>query len=290
MNNVFFGSEGITITSANHLANLAKESVRQLEQELRDFSFVDEKISLLITSTQARQTKIGLQKVDDIEPKLRRIGHMNAFIAWAREAIKEKEEQTELLRLGGFDAWHKKIYGDVPELPRKQSKDYKQEVLNEMSIKDLNEYYQLEAEVAVIGKFIHPNGPYSVAREDLLKKMSNPISTTLSGSDTIVREYSPSIGLVEVDGLFFQLQSKHRELNAQLNQIKYAIDQKVLEKDMADRSKYESELNEFIKQRDLRMNEFEKFKTSELERIKKLKVVIPDAHKEVFEYLKELGK
>ena len=79
-------------------------------------------------------------------------------------------------------------------------------------------------------------------------------------------------------------------MNAQLNQIKYSIDQKVLEKDMADRSKYESELNEFIKQRDLRMNEFEKFKTSELERIKKLKVVIPDAHKEVFEYLKELGK
>ena len=290
MNNVFFNSEGITITAINHLANLAKESVKQLEQELKAFSFVEEYISLLVSHNTPRKSKSAISDISSVELKLKKIGEMNAFIAWAREAIKEKDQQTSELKLKDFNVWHAENYKDPLEFPVGSSKNHKQDIFNEMSVKDLNEYYQLEAEVAVIGKFIHPSGAYSSAREDLFQKINNPVTTVLSGSDTIIREYHPVMELSDVDNLFFQLQSKHRALNAQLNQIKYNIDQKVLEREMADRTKFEAELNECMKKRDSRLNEFEKYKASELERIKKLKVVIPDALKETYEYLKELGK
>ena len=39
---VYFSDNGLTTTSANHLANKAKEYVAQLESELKNISFVKE--------------------------------------------------------------------------------------------------------------------------------------------------------------------------------------------------------------------------------------------------------
>lgn len=41
MNTVFFGKEGITMTSANHLCNLAKERIETLSAEWQNVHFVD---------------------------------------------------------------------------------------------------------------------------------------------------------------------------------------------------------------------------------------------------------
>lgn len=291
MNNVFFSDKGLTITSVNHLANLAKESVRQLEQELSSYSFINEDIKLLVNPDSVTRTKIGVTSVSEVSEKLDKIGKMNSFIAWAREAIKEKENQTNSFVYKGFVSWQNAKYGEGTwKMPTEPDVDYKSEIINQMTVKELNEMYSLEAEVAAIGKFIHPNGAYSKARNELLSKINNPVSTHLNGSDTIVKEYTQSISLEEVDETFFKLQTKHRVLNAKLNQIKYNIDQKALELEQAAKSKYESELNAYHQLTNERQLEFEKYKKSELERIKKLKVVIPESLVEISEYLKKLGE
>lgn len=291
MNNVFFSDKGLTITSVNHLANLAKESVRQVEQELKSYSFVNESIKLLVNPSSITLTKVGITSVDDVSTKLEAIGKMNSFIAWAREAIKEKENQTEIFKNKTFTSWYAENYKeDVDRATYFNNVDYKSEIINQMTVKELNEMYSLEASVAVIGKFIHPNGVYSTAREDLLTKLNNPVIPYVNGSETIIKEYTPSIELKDVDETFFKLQSEHRTLNARLNQIKYNIDQKALELERIARSKYESELTAYHQRINERQVEFEEYKTLELERIKKLKVVVPESLQEIVDYLKRLGE
>lgn len=291
MNNVFFSDKGLTITSVNHLANLAKESVRQVEQELKSYSFVNESIKLLVNPSSITLTKVGITSVDDVSTKLEAIGKMNSFIAWAREAIKEKENQTEIFKNKTFTSWYAENYKeDVDRATYFTNVDYKSEIINQMTVKELNEMYSLEANVAVIGKFIHPNGVYSNAREDLLTKLNNPVIPYVNGSETIIKEYTPSIELKDVDETFFKLQSEHRTLNARLNQIKYNIDQKALELERIARSKYESELTAYHQRINERQVEFEEYKTLELERIKKLKVVVPESLQEIVDYLKRLGE
>lgn len=292
MNNVFFSDKGLTITSVNHLANLAKESVRQVEQELKSYSFVNESIKLLVNPSSVTKTKIGITSVDDVSTKLEAIGKMNSFIAWAREAIKEKENQTEIFKNKMFTSWYAENYKEDIDRATyfNPDVDYKSEIINQMTVKELNEMYSLEANVAVIGKFIHPNGVYSNAREDLLTKLNNPVIPYVNGSETIIKEYTPSIELKDVDETFFKLQSEHRTLNARLNQIKYNIDQKALELERIARSKYESELTAYHQRINERQVEFEEYKTLELERIKKLKVVVPESLQEIVDYLKRLGE
>ena len=59
MKKVFFGERGITATSANHLANIAKESVKQLENKLNAINFVNQDVSLLAGGNKM-SIKIGL--------------------------------------------------------------------------------------------------------------------------------------------------------------------------------------------------------------------------------------
>ena len=51
----FFGENGITSTSANHVANLAKEMVRSYQEKLAAVTFYDETIGLI---GNREQTKI----------------------------------------------------------------------------------------------------------------------------------------------------------------------------------------------------------------------------------------
>ena len=71
MNNVFFSDKGLTITSVNHLANLAKESVKQLEQELKAFSFVEEYISLLVSHNTPRKSKSAISDINSNQNKIK---------------------------------------------------------------------------------------------------------------------------------------------------------------------------------------------------------------------------
>ncbi len=44
---VFFGVDGITSTSANHIANLAKEYIRGIERELNKMQFYKSAVTLI---------------------------------------------------------------------------------------------------------------------------------------------------------------------------------------------------------------------------------------------------
>lgn len=89
---IYFGDVGMTSASANHVANMAKESIREIQNDLDAVTFYNATVCLL-SGGQPQQCAIGSkrQDLDDVQQSLLAIGEANALIAWLREAIKARE-------------------------------------------------------------------------------------------------------------------------------------------------------------------------------------------------------
>ena len=87
---IFFGEQGLTQTSANHIANLAKETIAQYESTFNGLSFIDVEAQLIGTNTKNTLNK-GVQSIESFENTLMIIAKYKSLIAWFREAIKARE-------------------------------------------------------------------------------------------------------------------------------------------------------------------------------------------------------
>lgn len=96
-----------------------------------------------------------------------------------------------------------------------------QEYYASLPIKERNRYYQLETEAAVIGKYIHPDGVLSDERKKLKDRIQHPHQVDGKCRDALIYTYEPSVSAEDVDNTFYELQKKHREVQAQLNSMKH---------------------------------------------------------------------
>ncbi|MBR1556709.1 MAG: hypothetical protein IJ647_02940 [Prevotella sp.] len=276
VNEVFFGEHGLTSTSANHLANIAQEKIVSNEAKLKNLNFVTATVD--IVGSPANSGKVINRGYDEaqlseVHGLLSEIADMNAFCAWIREAIKAKESELNNATVKSFEEWMKEN-----ELENKRP-DYEEvsadDIMAEMTVKERNEYFRLEAVAATIGKYIHKDGVYSVAREELHNRLMKPYSTEGTGKQTLIYSYTPSIDQQKVEDLFFELQKWHRSNEQKLNRIKYNIRRKVAKQNLEKSQKYRGEMEEYnICLRELN-TKFREWKIKECERLSQLKIVIP---------------
>ena len=116
--NIYFGDAGMTSTSANHVANMAKESVRHLMNELDGVSFYSTKVGLL-SGGEPKQSRVGNtpDQLDNTLYKLNIIGEAHALIAWLREAIKARERLLAEVKDMTLAGYCKTVLGGV-EVPK----------------------------------------------------------------------------------------------------------------------------------------------------------------------------
>ena len=152
MKKVFFGERGITATSANHLANIAKEHVKQLEDKINAINFINQDISLLAGGNR-RIIKVGINKeaFDSLSESLYKTANIKSFIAWVREAIKAKDNLAAELHKTAVETYVEKTGRTKLSFPIRESYVTEEDIKAEMSIKDLNEYLTLETIAAQIG-------------------------------------------------------------------------------------------------------------------------------------------
>lgn len=285
-NNVFFGEKGLTSTSANFIANQAKEFVQTIQEELDGITFLDCDVCLIGRKTTP--VVKGVKTLDDIKEKLETIGLAKSLIAWLREAIKARESLKE--DLPDYDIWREK-YGQtdvkVPDPCVEMSED---EVLAAWNIKDRNRYLYLEAKAAVYGKYIHPDGAFGRARKELKTHLTRPVDCSLDGINTLLRSYTPSISAEKVDAKFFELQSIWRKYQAELNAYKHLI--KTTISDDIDKKMLEckNETEAFYAQEEKNRHEYKQFINSENKRISKLKILIPNELQSIYETINGLNE
>ena len=112
-NKQFFSDKGITSSSANHLANIAKETAEQIKSELNNINFLKTTVSLLGSKDpQLIKDGISNEDLETIQDKLQVVIEANAFIAWVREAIKAKDDEITAIKSMSVESY----YSDVLQL------------------------------------------------------------------------------------------------------------------------------------------------------------------------------
>ena len=105
---IFFTADGkgLTSTSANHIANLAKEMIRNILTSLDEMTFYSTNVSL-ISGNKPHTLNQGITDTDvmTVIDKLHEVSAAKSLIAWLREAIKARErllDETRDLSLEQF--------------------------------------------------------------------------------------------------------------------------------------------------------------------------------------------
>jgi hypothetical protein len=220
------------------------------------------------------------------------IASLKSLIAWLREAIKARKELTAELQAYSLARYCEDNGIELPTAP--DETDYQpmteDDYYGSLSIKERNAFYQLETKCATLGVFIHGGGSLSEARKRFNTVVNEPTIVHENGRDTVITVREPSVTRDEVEGLFFNLQAKHREVQAALNSIKHKCEVALEQDAIAKRTAYKEAYSEFshkLQELNIALSLWKKGQTVELE---KLKIVIPDSLKPIYDKVSSLGK
>lgn len=278
---IFFGDNGLTSTSANFNANLAKEMYAGIEAELDHLHFYSTTVGL-ISGGQNRIIRNGVSSLDDIEQKLKDVAQLKSLIAWLREAIAARDRLIAEAKSSEFGI-------EIIPTPEREDSLTVDDVVGAMSIKERNRYYQLETFCSTIGKFIHQEGVFNTERNKLHDVVVAPYSTYGEGANMVVYTYAPTITPEEVDNKFAYLQQLYRENQAQLNSIKHQIETVVIKDATEKNERYRVAYEEYRRQDHARSIEIQNKRNAEVQRISNLKIIIPDSLKPIFEKVQSYG-
>ena len=285
---IYLSEKGITSTSANFLANLAKEVIRDLEKKLKKLKLYDTHVELINGEKKTLQ-KLNVD-LDMLEPMLNKISSMYAFCAWVREAIKAKEALVEKVNNYNIFSYGRDYDVEIPKRPNDPKEVTVQDIIDEMSIKERNRYLTIETFAATFGKYIHPDGEIASAREDFQEKVAEPTTIYGSGRDMVIYTYDSTNTIDDVENTFIALQAKQREYEKQLNALKFKIKEEVNKRNSQLRTEFQNAYTDFRSQWAILTSQAEKEKIRLQEEISKLKICIPDALQETYEFLETLVK
>lgn len=288
---IFFGAEGLTTTSANHIANLAKEAYQSLESKLNSAVFYTTEIGIL-GSSASNTLKEGIEQefLDELEGNLMQVASYKSLIAWLREAIKAKERLiSEAQKLTDVEV-AKILNITLPDMPVRYPRLNEDEVVATWGIKQRNRYYYLDTVCSTIGKYIHPNMGFSNAKEDLIKILSERHKAQGNGRDTIIYSYTPTVRLKDVEHTFFALQEKYRGYQAELNSMKHQIEVAIQDDEREKTLKEEDETKQYKVECNAIFPQLSKYKNDTIKAMQSLKIVIPDSLKGIYSTISEMGK
>lgn len=288
---VFFTENGLTSTSANHVANLAKELIQDEELELSNVRLVNCSVSIIGSSEKTQICK-GMEDgwFSFFTEFVNGVSEAKSLIAWLREAIKAKEQMLSDVDNTDIETWAEENGIALPERPVKRNVPTREERIALLDIKERNRIFKLETEAAVIGKCIHPNGRFAAARKELHDRLSAPIEIKGEGRDALVYTYEPSCDFNKVDNTFFELQKWHREAQAELNGMLFKIDEQVRNDEIAANSEYIEARKSYEREYDTIRTKFKLWKDEECKKISSLKIAIPNDLAKIYERVNKLGK
>lgn len=290
-NSVFFSENGLTSTSANHIANLAKEYVQDIESRLANIKLYKSEVALIGTEAMNLLSNgwddEALAKVGQ---DLTTITAAKSLIAWLREAIKARSKAISEAEEVTIDEWAAELGITLPVKPIKKAPICQEDIIDEMNIKERNRIFMLQTKAATFGKYVHPDGNFARARKDLLKKQSEQNTIEGSGRDALLYHYTPTCEVDNVEAVFFAIQRAHRETQAELNAILHDIDEKVRAQNQAAESEYYQALSNYQVELEKYQSKFKYDKAEILKRLAALKIVIPNDLHIIYETISKLGK
>ena len=275
--NNMLGKDGLTITSANHLANIAKEMYEALVSKLESLRFYSRDYMLAIAGKTFRvENESEKSELETLSFGLKEIGALKSLIAYLREGIKSKnqmgsdaafeEHVEELIKSGRKDL----------EKPSARKEVTFDEELAKLTAEQKARYYTLEAKCATIGSFIHPDGAFAKARKEFFEHTKDPIKVVGKGQEAEINTFSSSFTAEQIDSVFFELQKEYRTIQAEFNKLKAEVDERVAEANKQVANDTLTAMKLWVDTRKVERTQYDS-------EVKALKIVIPQNLREVYE-------
>lgn len=295
-------TDGITMTSATHLCNVAGEKADEILEKYQNLGFVN------VTAKAAGSSddiiiSMGMEsdQLEDIAPDLEEVSKLHALIAWLREAVKVKNNQLTLLREHKRSASQmlikmkyldkKVLTEDCPEdpkLPEMWDEDSTESKMKFLTTKELNEYFTLNSKSAVIGNYIHPNKPFQKFRKELRNSISNPTTLREQNGTLVAVTSIPSLDKEILESKFYELQKVHRSTEARLNTLRQKVRTACQEANDALTIEFRKKRDEYSEYDNKLTEMAQKAIETEYIRVSNLKIIIPNDLKDIFEKINNL--
>ena len=288
---IFFSTTGLTTTSANHIANLAKEAYKATETKLNNAVFYTTEVSLLGGNTSST-LKEGVDNnfLLTLERDLMHIAELKSLIAWLREAIKAKDRLIAEAQKLTDNAIANALGIELPIAPESYTRLTEDDVIASWNIKQRNRYYYLDTVCSTIGTYIHPDRAFSNAKENLEKILTEKHSATINGRDTVIYTRIPTVDTQLVDNTFFELQEKYRGYQAELNSLKHSIEVALQEDDREKSQKEMDESKTYLCEYKAIQTQISAYRKQKVLEMQSLKIVIPDSLKNAYNTISQMGK
>ena len=290
------GEKGMTSTSANKLANLAKERNREDMLFIDSVRFLTEEISLLANPaekvTMSEGMKGDITEFSKIREAMMRVTRFNSFISWVREAIKAKDTMISNVKLTSLTEWCKKNNIELPKAPHNNVEEELEEnrAASKVSIEDMARFFIAESKASVLGQSIHPDGSLARARQNLIEASVHHSYREGDGKDMVITTVIPTADIKEVTDFYMSLQSDWRHAESLVNQSKGEWEQADGELRLHLTNEYNKKMREHENLTARIKSDWEKWKLEEVRRIGKLKIRIPGLLQPVLDELLSLGK
>ena len=292
-NSVFFGENGLTSTSAQHVKDMAGHYVDDLKQKLSSITFVNSNINIIGGENSTLVNKgWNEEELNSVNEILERISQAQALQAWLGEAINAKQNRQTYVGHYNIKDYCNDYNIEYPTEPTNVKYATEADWLKTLSIKELNRYLTLQTYCAVFGNFIHPKygSNFHTARELAIKVEKAPYEVVENGRDTVVYNKTLSVDIETIDDKYFELQAIHRDKQSEFNALRHQFEVYRDSKFTQDQTEYDKKLLEY-KQRVTELSSQWQAKKDELEReCANLKIVIPDALKSIYDKVNRLGK
>lgn len=288
---IFFGTEGLTSTSANYIANMAKEYYMQREKTLQSMQFYSTSVSVIGSNEKhVIESGINSDSFKNIPIMIADIAKAKSLIAWLREAISARDRLKS--EINSFtEAQYCAMKGiELPIRPECEDALTEADYWGSMNIKARNTYYELETKCATLGQLIHPGGNYASQRDEAIKKTNAPHKIIGNGRDTNIYTYEVTVPLTEIEEQFFELQKKHREYQANLNSMKFDCQKAIEASEVKVNAEYTAASREYAEKMCIIRAELLEWKKAEITKLGHLKIVIPDSLQEIYTKINSLGK
>ena len=296
-NDIYFGEEGMTSTSAQHVSAMANVMVQDVKQHLMGLRLYEKSIRV-IGDVECKVEEVN-NTLPEISEGVKQICKANALIAWLREAVKEREQAQQYIQEMTLDKWmelqgiEKPASPVPPMMPKINFQDYKTILDTGLTVKEYNRFVELNSALAVYGEMIHDKGLLTRQKNELARILQNPTEVKESGRDTIITTYKVDVNVsVDIDKLYTELQSEYRKLQAEKNGIEakfsnlaMAYQTRKMEEWKAAKSQYDRDLTRVNSELVGIQTQMQEWKKQRLEELAALKIIIPNDLKALYKSL-----
>lgn len=296
-NDIYFGEEGMTSTSAQHVSAMANVMVQDVKQHIMGLRLYEKSIRV-IGDVECKVEEVN-NTLPEISDGVKQICKANALIAWLREAVKEREKAQQYVQDMTLDKWmelegiEKPTSPQPPMMPKINFQDYNTILDTGLTVKEYNRFVELNSALAVYGEMIHDKGLLTRQKNELARIMQNPTEVKESGRDTIITTYKVDVNIgVDLDKLYTELQSEYRKLQAEKNGIEakfsnmaMAYQTRKMEEWKAAKSQYDRDLTRVNSELVGIQTRMQEWKKQRLEELAALKIIIPNDLKALYKSL-----